>query len=167
MPLASFEMQALARFVLSATVTGWDSLFQGDNTNRANLTDLDLEVWDQAYAAKVALAGGATVNVDLSSFTNLANEAVVFTAAHSLYAFLELDDEANTDATAVIAPGASNGLAWFYGAGLTLEAGDTLLKMSSIDNVGVTVDGTHKVVKLNNPGTDDATLTLIILGSTV
>lgn len=156
---------------LERLVTGWPNAEQGENTFGADLIGVDLTKWDQAYIAKIALAGGASVTVDLRNFTTLLSEAgVAFARVFGMFVKPTLDDPALTNASLTIKPGAANGLQWFFtniAEGVTIKPGDTLIKVSApTDVTGFTVDATHKTLTFSNPGTHALTATVIILGGT-
>lgn len=168
---SNIQLQLALKVALVRENTGWPNATQGTNTLAANLKGVDLDVWDNAYVANVPVAGGATVTIDLRNFTTLIFEpAVAFDRVFGIAVVTELADPAETAASLVIGPGASNGLVWFFGSAgdtITLQAGDVFLKMApATDVTGFTVDGTHKTLDLTNPGTDDLVATVIILGGT-
>ncbi len=77
--ISQLLMSAQLRVTLSRLVTGWPAVTQGDDAISANLANVDVTIWNDAYIAKLTIAGGATTTIDLRNFTDL-----VFEAAKSL-----------------------------------------------------------------------------------
>ncbi len=164
MPLTAFDIGTTVRFSFEKTVTGWASIELGENLLTTSLSDIDLTVWCQAYAAKFSVAGGGTTTIDLTSFTNLAGESVTFTKVFGLAIYVTLTNVANTNASITLKPGAANGLTWFFANNIPILANESLIKTAASSFAGVTVDGTHKNVAFANPGADSADVTVVILG---
>lgn len=172
MPISALELSALLKFTLTKTVTGWEDIEQGENEFSLLLTDIDTDVWNQVYAAKHTLAAAGTATIDLRSFTNLAGEAVVMTAALGIAVKFEHSDPTDVAGELTIGAGASNGLAAWFLPDMVIDAPTagstrTLVMCGDTADEGVTVDATHKTIDLENTGTDAIVATVIVIGSTV
>lgn len=168
MPLSAATLRANCTFDFVKPITNWADLTQGTNQVQFGGV-IDPEVWDDAYAAVLSLAGGADTTIDLQSFTNLAGEAVVFTAVLGIVVRVVPTVAASAGVSLTITPGASNGLAWFAGAtdGLVVGANESFALCGDPDGDGVTVDATHKTLNFENTGADAASVTVVIVGSTL
>lgn len=172
MPLSTLELVSSIRFNLTKVIADWPDIAQGENELLLSLDGLDLDVWNQAYAAIHVLAAAGTATINLQSFTNLATEAVVMTAALAIAVKVQHTDPTDTAGELTIGAGGSNGLvAWFL-PDMVIDAptaGSTRVFAASGDTTdgGVTVDATHKTIDLENTGTDSITVTVIVIGSTV
>ena len=162
MPLSTLQLAANVSVSLQKTVTGWPSITQGPDVIQWDLSDTDLSVFTQAYAAIHTINASGSTTIDLQSFTNLATESVTLTKALAMVVTV-------SGATGIlkIQPGASNGLAaWFFGStdGVILAHGDKLAIARDPTLTPVTVDGTHKTIKLENTGAATITVTIVIIG---
>lgn len=166
MPLTAVDITTVVRWALEKPVTGWPSVRQGENVLTNTLQGLDVATWDEVYDSKVTLAGGANTTIDLTAVTNLAGESVAFAHVFALALYVAATVPASANCPVTLAPGAANGLQWFYGTGLVLQAGEHVVKSAAVGFAGVVVDGTHKTIKLSNGGGDSADVTLAILGRT-
>lgn len=172
MPLSTLELALSLKFRLTKVLADWPSIEQGENELAATLDGLDLDAWNQAFAAVYELDPSDTATIDLRSFTNLATEPVVMTAALAIGIKVQHTDPEDTAGELTIGPGASNGLvAWFI-PDMVIDAptpGSVRAVVFAGDTVdeGVAVDNTHKSIDLENTGADPITVTVIVVGSTV
>lgn len=171
MPLSTLELITAVRFRLTKAVVDWADIEQGENELTLSLDQLDLSVWNQVFAFAYELDATDTATINLQSFTNLAGEAVVMTAALAVAVYVRHTDPEDTDGELTIGPGASNGLvAWFL-PDMVVDAPTAgsirswVMSGNTVDD-GVTVDATHKTIDLENTGTDTITVRVIVLGST-
>lgn len=169
MPLSSFTLATDCVFAFTKAVADWADITQGDNRVTVTLGELDVEVWDDAYAAVLSVAGGANTTIDLASFTNLAGESVTFTAVLGIVVLVAPAVAADDDVALKLTPGAANGLVWFAGAtdGLVLAVNENFVLSGDPEGAGVTIDGTHKTLKFANTGTDAGLFTVVIVGTTL
>lgn len=172
MPLSNLELSTAIRFSFTTEVTDWADIEQGENSLASTLAEIDLDVWDQAFATIYNLDAAETATIDLRSFTNLANESVVMTAALGIVIRVTHEDAADTDGELTIGTGAANGFeAWFLPNMVidcpTAGSTRTVVMCGDITDEGVTVDATHKTIDLENTGTDTILVTVVVIGSTV
>lgn len=171
--ISDLQLLLALRVSLTRVVTSgdWPAATQGEDAITHSLLGVDLTVWNDAYIAKIPVATGATVTVDLRNFTSLLFEAAV--ALDTVFG-LAAQCNASTpvgsgipDSTIVIRPGATNGADLFFegATGVGLRDGDTLMHIADpTDAVGWLLDATHKTLDLENVGTHDGVLTLIVIG---
>lgn len=126
------------------------------------------QILDKATSS-FTLAAGATLTIDLTTGqVNPLNESIAGAAAFSKVRFVVCRHESESEASSVTAFG--SGSNQFQGP-LSAAAAITLLPGESFDlgsptAAGWTVDGTHKTLQVvNNDGTNDATLRLLVAGS--
>ncbi len=172
MPLSAVDLASVVRFSFVKPVPDWADLSQGENEVTVALDGLDLDVWDQMFAAVYTLAAAGTATINLRSFTNLAGEAVVMTAAIALGVQVRHTDPTDTAGELTIGPGASNGLVAWLIPDMVIDvptAGSvrTVVFAGDTTDEGVTVDATHRAIDLENTGTDEIQVRVIVLGSTV
>lgn len=148
----------------NASGTFFPPAAQGTNTLSANLRNVSLTAWDQVCLLYLQLAASASQTVDLTNFVDLLGNTVTLNKVFGIFAQVELQTATASQLT--IAPGASNGLAWFFGSGPLTVAGDqTLLFMSSAADVtGTVVSGTSKTLKFTNTGSAGINAAIAILG---
>jgi len=111
---------------------------------------------DQAMAQVLAIAPSGSATIDLTTFSNVANQAAsVF--ARVKYLMIRLlstgDDSQGTACVGIqVSPGATNG--WtgvFLNATSTLVLGNgDVFKWETQKAAGVTVDATHKTITITN-----------------
>lgn len=168
MPLDSASLSANCKFSFVVPGSDWANLTQGNNQITFGGT-IDPTVWNQAYAAVLPIAGGANTTIDLKNFTNLAGETVALTKVLAAVVKNVPTVAASANCPLKITPGTSNGLVWFAGStdGLVLKASESFELCGNSAGTGVTVDTTHKTIRFANTGTDAATVTVVILGSTL
>jgi len=150
------------------TSTPWPDATQGENVFTFNLNGVDLTVWNKDYIAQFTLAGGASQTVDFTNITSLLYETgVVFAKTHTIGVQVDLVDPAHTNASVTMKPGASNPLQWFFTSateGMKFLDGQSMLFSDAPTGVGFTVDGAHKTLTFNNPGTDSIVVTVVVIG---
>lgn len=146
----------------------WPDAEQGVDALQFNLNGVDITKWSGAYVAKVAVAAGATVTVDLRNFTSL-----LFETAQSLpkvflmAARADAAAPASPDCEIQINPGGTNGFKGpFVGTtGLTLTDGELFAwSCKPTDITGIATDNTHKTIDLHNVGANDGVLTIFVVG---
>lgn len=165
--ISNFSFLASLKVSLVRDITDWPDATQGEDTITMSIGDADVVGWDEGYIAKVPVAGGAAVSIDLADFTTLLfEENVALNKVHGVVLRADAADETQTDFTLKFTPGAVDGLQWFFtavGEGVELEPGALLVYMAPT-GAGATVDGTHSVLSFENTGTDDAVAVIIVLG---
>lgn len=134
--------------LVNTSVSAFNASTQSDQIFFA-LASLDLTTWTQVYVGSLSIAAAATTTIDLTSFTNLVQEAVVFAHVKSIYV-------QPSGAAIKYGPGASNGLVWFFDdatATITVQDGG----FSGFSDVAATtpanstvVDSSHKTLKFVN-----------------
>ena len=168
MPLDSASLSGRCVFSFTVPVSGWADLTQGNNQISFGATSLATDTWDEAFAAVLSVAGGGSTTIDLTSVTNLAGESVVLTAVLAAVVKAVPTVAADSDIAVTIGPGVSNGLEWLAGANdVPLAANEAFVRWGDPDGAGFTVDSTHKTLKVANTGADDATVTVVIIGTTL
>ncbi len=151
---------------LSRDITGWPAARQGEDAVVLTLAGVDLTVWNDAYAAKLAIAAAASVTVDLRSWTDLLWEAgKSFDEVFGIALKCEGDGPA---AVLEVSPGAANPLQWFFRAadeGIRLLPDEVMiLTKPATATAGFVVDATHRNLLFANSGADDLVATVIVLG---
>lgn len=138
---------------------------QGTNTFSANLRNVSLTAWNQAYLSYLTLSASATQTIDLTSFADLLGNTVTLNKVFGLFVQVEPQVVGNV-VQLTVEQGASNGLAWFFGSGsLTISGDQNLLFVASANDVtGVPVSGTSKTVKFANTGSNPLNAAIAILG---
>lgn len=132
---------------LSRSNTGFGGVSQGDSVSAA--VNLDPTVYNSVFAAEYTLAAINANNthiqsIDLKNFVDLAFET--HTTTDKVIGIMV----SVTGASITIAPGASNGLVWFWTGTspiVTIKAGGFLVFS---DGAATTVDATHKTLTLTN-----------------
>lgn len=158
MPLTSLTLTMNLSFALARANAGLGPTIYGPDSESYGWPGVDLTQWNQIYLADLTIAPSTTVTVDLTSLTNLVCEA--WTAHHVLSMWVE-----PTAGEVTIAPGASNGLDWFYGTGMVVDGIE--FHSEAVSGSGVVVDGTHKTIEFTNTSSSvPATTIVIIVGST-
>jgi hypothetical protein len=152
MSIQKLSLQANLSVSLQKTIAGLNPVKQGPNQINADLSAIDLTVYTQAYFAILT----TTTTLDLTSFTDLAGNAVTLTKVLAMVVQCE-------GGTLVITPGASNGLSgWFFPtSGVTFADGDSQTFMRDPGKTPVTVDSTHKTITFTITG---ATVSVCIIG---
>lgn len=171
MPISALELSAVLKFSLTKVVADWPDIEQGENQIAFALPPdtVDITKWSQAFAAVYALDPTDTATIDLRSFTNLADEAVVLTKVLAIAVQVVATVSTAAGGALTLLPGASNPFSGFLTSateGLLLPAETGAVLTGAADFAGHTVDGTHKEIDLENTGTDAITVTVIIIGST-
>lgn len=108
------------------------------------------------------ITAGSNWDLDLTSgLTDVENNSVVFTGIKEL-----LIGVISADWTKKVKWGAAASNSWqgSLSAGATQDVYSTYRHPPKADAGGWTVDGTHKTLRLNNPGASDIQVFLIILG---
>ena len=127
---------------LSRSNTGFGGVSQGDSVSAA--VNLDASLYNSVFAAEYTLAASGTQSIDLKNFVDLAFET--HTTTDKVISIMV----SVTGAPITIAPGASNGLVWFWTGTspiVTIKAGGFLVFS---DGAATTVDATHKTLTLTN-----------------
>ena len=127
---------------LSRSNTGFGGVSQGDSVSAA--VNLDASLYNSVFAAEYTLAASGTQSIDLKNFVDLAFET--HTTTDKVIGIMV----SVTGAPITIAPGASNGLVWFWTGTspiVTIKAGGFLVFS---DGAATTVDATHKTLTLTN-----------------
>lgn len=127
---------------LSRSNTGFGGVSQGDSVSAA--VNLDASLYNSVFAAEYTLAASGTQAIDLRNFVDLAFET--HTTTDKVIGIMV----SVTGAPITIAPGASNGLVWFWTGTspiVTIKAGGFLVFS---DGAATTVDATHKTLTLTN-----------------
>ena len=127
---------------LSRSNTGFGGVSQGDSVSAA--VNLDASIYNSVFAAEYTLAASGTQSIDLKNFVDLAFET--HTTTDKVIGIMV----SVTGAPITIAPGASNGLVWFWTGTspiVTIKAGGFLVFS---DGAATTVDATHKTLTLTN-----------------
>ena len=127
---------------LSRSNTGFGGVSQGDSVSAA--VNLDASLYNSVFAAEYTLAASGTQSIDLKNFVDLAFET--HTTTDKVIGIMV----SVTGAAITIAPGASNGLVWFWTGTspiVTIKAGGFLVVS---DGAATTVDATHKTLTLTN-----------------
>lgn len=152
------SVNAAVQFVLSKTDAPFGKIKTGVSGIEYNTADLNA-IFDRVYADNIDIAGSTNTTLDLTSLTDRLGDAINFSKI--LFVFI-----LPTDSNVTIEPGASNGLELFGGTGrpVTVLDGGALLFGGKPSGTGITVDGTHKTVKLTNETATDMTVTIIIAG---
>lgn len=154
MPITNLQLQGNLSVSLQKVIAGFNPNKQGPNQINFDLSAIDLTVYTQAYLGKLT----GTTTIDLTSFTNLAGEAVVLSKAIAMVMTC-------IGGSCVLKPGASNGLSgWFFGStdGIAFADGDSMVFLRDPSKTPVTVDSTHKTITITVTGTP--TITVAIIG---
>lgn len=165
MPLTRVALQNTYNWSMNnATSTGFASATQGDQIT-ANLNNLSTTTFNQQFSEQYTLtASGGTATFDLTSFTNLVGESV--TLGHVLTLVVQV---VSGNGPVNLAPGASNGLQWFFGGStqsINLTNGDSLWFSNPSTATGTAVTSGAKTMTVTNNGTNQAIVKIAILGST-
>lgn len=130
---------------LSRSNTGFGGVSQGDSVSAA--VNLDASLYNSVFAAEYTLGITSPSNaqaIDLRNFVDLAFET--HTTTDKVIGIMV----SVTGAPITIAPGATNGLVWFWTGTspiVTIKAGGFLVFS---DGAATTVDATHKTLTLTN-----------------
>lgn len=161
MALTGFSFAVSTSWALERTQTPFASSSESDSVYFA-LASLDTAVWNQVYVAQLSIATVSSTTIDLTSFTNLVNETVAFD--HVLSIFVQPNG-----ADITIAPGASNGLVWFFGGTtptIAIPNGAVFAYSLPDTSTGQVVDATHKTLLFTNTGLTTTLVDVVILGQT-
>ena len=153
--------------VYRGTSAGAENVLLTTITNSTTLTYTD--TGGAGSAGSVPSAPASFIEFDLSSFTNLAGEAV--TPGHALGLIVA---PSGINAGCQLAPGTTNGLTWFFGGttpylqipitALTGNGGGVLVTGPS-DYAGQVIDSTHKTLRITNSGTGNLSCSVgVIVG---
>jgi hypothetical protein len=165
--ISDLSLLASLRVSLSREVASgdWPDATQGEDSITHSLAAVDVEVWNDAFIAKVLVAAGATVTIDLRSFTSLLFEASALDKVFAVV--LKTVADAGEDAVIVVRPGATDGAQLFFeGAdGIAVPNGYLELHVApAAETAGWTLDATHKTIDLENVGADPGEAVIIIIG---
>lgn len=159
MALTAVELKASLTWTMQKTNTGFDATKNGPTTKSFYLGP-SVATYNQLYAAQHSLSSGASVTIDLQSFTTLDGTSVTFTKALAIFLTV-------TGSSVKIEPGASNPLTWFFSGttpAVTVPASGCFVFAQPTTQ---TVDATHKTIKLTEgTGSGTAVVTIEILGGT-
>lgn len=150
-------------FALAKANTGFSNTALQTSSTSFNLNGLSLTTFNQVFAKQYTLAASASQTVDLTSLTNLVNEA--FSFGHLLTIIIKA-----VGSECTVSPGASNPQQWFFGTttdSVVIEAGGMLAYSGPATATGSAVSGSHKTLLFTNSGLTSLTLTVVILGSTI
>lgn len=145
MSVASSGITGSFGWSLSRSNTGFGVVSQGDSL--ASAVNLDPTVYNSVFAAEYTLGITSPSNtqaIDLMNFVDLAFET--HTTTNKVIGIMV----SVTGGNITIAPGASNGLVWFWTGTspiVTIKAGGFLVFS---DGAATTVDATHKTLTLTN-----------------
>jgi hypothetical protein len=165
MPLTNLTLSNTLSWQLAKAVTGFASVQQGADKISADLQGVQVATFNQLYANQFSLAAsGGSTTIDLSTFTNLVGESTGL--GHALTIMVTVS---GTGANVAVAPGASNGLVWFFSGttpAVNLGPGCSFCFSGPAAGPGQVVDSTHKNMTLTNNGSGTATVKIVVLGST-
>jgi hypothetical protein len=153
MPITALQLAGNLSITLQKVVAGFNPVKAGPNQVNFDLSAIDLTVYTQAYQAKLT----TTTTIDLTSFTNLAGEAVNLAKALAMVVTC-------AGGSVVLKPGASNGLSgWFFGStdGIAFADGDSMIFLRDPGKTPVTVDSTHKTITFTVTGSPTVTVAII------
>lgn len=163
MPLSSVSYVASCGWSqVNGTNTGFNPASESDSMS-FTLGGVSIATWNQLFADYVTLAPSASVDLDLTSVSNLVCETFAF--AHVLAIMVQ-----PSGADITLGPGASNGLQWFFGSTsdtIQIDNGGVMMWSNGVSATGDVVNGTHKILTLTNlSGVNTAIIKLSILGRT-
>lgn len=162
MPLNEFALTAALSWELARQVTGFSDRTQGDSLS-FTLAGLDLDVWNQLYAARVDLtATFPDAGIDLSDFTNLVCEGVALDKALALWVQVT-----GGDGTVVVTPGDAEPLEWFFDGptdGIRVGPGELFMFAGAAAGAGAAVGAGNRTLKLELIAGSEAAITLVAVG---
>lgn len=163
------QLMMSMKITLNREVSGWPNAVQGEDSVLLTQAGVDIETWNDAYIAKLTIAGGADVTVDLQNWTDLLFEAgKAFDEVFAIALVVEPSVEADDDIMLEVSPGAVDPLQWFFRAddeGIRLADGETMmLSKRPTAAVGFPVDAANKTLLFANSGTDSLVATVIVVG---
>ena len=159
MALTGFQFVTSTNWALQKSLTPWSNSSEADSLY-FSLSSVDIATWTQVYVNQLSIAAAGTQTIDISSFTNLVAEATTF--AHVLAIYVQ-----PTGAAITFAPGAANGLVWFFGAvgnSIAIQDGGYFSYSMPYSSSGQVVDGTHKNLLFTNTGGSTTLVNVVILG---
>jgi hypothetical protein len=158
MPLTSLQANVVVQWALSRSNAPFADTKSGTDGVEYNLSDL-AAAFNQVYAASLSIGTGATT-LDLQSLQNLVFESFSLTAV--LFVFVLPAGEGVN-----VGPGAANGLELFGGGGRSVDVpkNGCLFWGGDPAGAGLTVDGTHKTLAIENLGAGTATVEVVIAGA--
>ncbi len=151
-------------WALTSPLTPFQPETQGPDNLTYNGGSIDLTIWNRLYLSNISLTTGATTTIDLTALTDLLGNAIAF--GHIWLIVLK-----PVLYTWTVEPGAANGLEIFGGTGVILPVRAGLNQdfkcgtPAGAASGGLTVDATHKNLKLTNTGAGTDTAQLAIHGS--
>src|SRR5579885_880511 len=162
MPLTNVSLVAQVSWALSRTNPPFGNSTEGPDTEFFSLNGISTTTFNQLAANQYTITSSSTTNIDLTSLTNLLYESFSFGHVLSIMV-LPTGDQVT------LAPGASNGLVWFFGSSsqsITIPAGGCFVFSLPPSASGQVVNSTHKILSLTASGAGSSTVTVVILGST-
>lgn len=158
MALTSAQALAQLKWDWTEAISDWSDPTLSDSLS--SIVAVDTDTYDEILRVKVTLAGAATTTIDLQSFIDA--KAVSGASLASALTLLVVTG----DSSLRIEPDASNGLTWFWTASgsdtprIEIPANGWISFGSS--GSPVTVDGTHKVLKLTDTGSGGTSYIAIV-----
>lgn len=157
MPLTQLQANVVLQWAMSKSNMPFAPTTQGIDGVEYNLADLN-SIFNKIFTVSEMIAGSGTYTIDLTSLTDLINEAIDFSAILLLFML-------PTGSSVSIAPGVSNGLQIFGTTSpVDVPVNGVLFWGGNPAGTGLTVDSTHKTLTFTNLTATAATLELVIAG---
>ena len=119
---------------------------------------------NQAMVRQDTIATSANIDIDVSAYTDLCDNAVTLTKALSLILI-----PVGTTGILTLSPSSSNGLVWFFGGTaptVSIPCGGIFVFSLGPTATAQVIDGTHKKLNLANTGATSLVVTTALLGGT-
>ena len=162
MPIQQVNLNIMSQWIMSRTNTGFATTVAGPDSINFTLTGINTTTFNQLAPLQYTILTTASQTVDLSALVNTVYES--FGLLHALTIVVS-----PVGSSVTIAPGASNGLTWWFGGTtptITVPAGGFFCFSEPVAGPGHVVDATHKTLLFTNNGGTTLTLSLLVIGST-